>query len=161
MPSVRTICSGVCRRFFVVMMNPVFLPYERGNKTTPLTNGPKIWGQANLTRSGRPDRITPEKLGTILQYPGLYAFTSRTIIEPLELIVESQRIAESRWVSEEGELEEGLLSVAAPIRDFSGTVVAAANISMSDRARTSVTIARLVDSLMRSTEANEHGLGRR
>lgn len=68
MPSLRTICSGACRRLFVVMINLVFLPDGRGNKTTLITNGPKIWGEANFARRAKRSRNSDaEVLATMLE----------------------------------------------------------------------------------------------
>jgi IclR family transcriptional regulator, pca regulon regulatory protein len=53
----------------------------------------------------------------------------RTITSGTELREELGRIREQGWAMVDQELEEGLRSVAAPVRDRSGRVVAAVNIS--------------------------------
>jgi len=62
MPSLRTICSGECRRLLVVIVHPVFLPDRRGNKTTPITNGPKIRGQARLAMATMERQVSDRAL---------------------------------------------------------------------------------------------------
>ncbi|MCL2583451.1 MAG: helix-turn-helix domain-containing protein [Streptosporangiales bacterium] len=55
--------------------------------------------------------------------------TGHTITDAGSLRAELKRIAEQGWAVVDQELEDGLRSVAAPIRDSAGTVVAAANVS--------------------------------
>ncbi|WP_033294753.1 IclR family transcriptional regulator domain-containing protein [Amycolatopsis jejuensis] len=55
--------------------------------------------------------------------------TARTLTEQAALKVELARVREQGWAMVDQELEEGLRSVAAPIRNRAGRVVAAVNIS--------------------------------
>ncbi len=55
--------------------------------------------------------------------------TRRTITTPQSLRTELRRIRAQGYAIVDQEMEEGLRSVAAPIRDAGGTVVAAANVS--------------------------------
>ncbi|MTD52766.1 IclR family transcriptional regulator [Amycolatopsis pithecellobii] len=55
--------------------------------------------------------------------------TARTLTEPGALRAELDVVREQGWALVDQELEEGLRSVAAPIRDRRGTVVAAVNVS--------------------------------
>lgn len=59
----------------------------------------------------------------------LERLTPYTITDPEELRTELLRVREQGWVLVDQELEEGLRSIAAPIRDGSGQVVAGLNIS--------------------------------
>jgi IclR family pca regulon transcriptional regulator len=54
---------------------------------------------------------------------------SGTEIDPAELRTELARIAKQGWALVDQELEEGLRSIAVPIRDGNGRVIAAANLS--------------------------------
>jgi IclR family pca regulon transcriptional regulator len=56
------------------------------------------------------------------------ALTARTIVSPRLLRAELDRVRRQGYAIVDQELEEGLRSVAAPVRDSSGTVVAAVNI---------------------------------
>jgi IclR family pca regulon transcriptional regulator len=64
-----------------------------------------------------------------LSHAELRPLTSRTIAEPAGLRAELTRIRRQGWALVDQELEEGLCSVAAPIRDVRGRVVAAINLS--------------------------------
>lgn len=67
--------------------------------------------------------------------------TSRTITSPIALRAELDRVRAQGWAMVDQELEEGLRSIAAPIRDGSGQVVAAINVS-THASRTTVEAAR-------------------
>jgi IclR family pca regulon transcriptional regulator len=66
----------------------------------------------------------------------LRPLTPRTIAEPARLRAELTRIRRQGWALVDQELEEGLCSVAAPIRDPHGRVVAAINVSAHASRRT-------------------------
>ncbi|GIH14580.1 IclR family transcriptional regulator [Rugosimonospora africana] len=66
----------------------------------------------------------------------LRPLTPHTIAEPARLRAELMRIRRQGWALVDQELEEGLCSVAAPIRDTRGRVVAAINVSAHASRRT-------------------------
>jgi IclR family pca regulon transcriptional regulator len=68
-------------------------------------------------------------LDEYLRTTALTALTERTITDPAELKAELARIREQGWAIVDEELERGLRSVAAPIHDAKGKVMAAVNIS--------------------------------
>ena len=55
--------------------------------------------------------------------------TPHTLTSPAALRAELTKVREQGWAMVDQELEEGLRSVAAPIRDRQGRVVAAVNVS--------------------------------
>ncbi|MCU1380865.1 MAG: IclR family transcriptional regulator [Acidimicrobiales bacterium] len=62
--------------------------------------------------------------------PGPYeARTSRTVIKPDDLHEELARVRRQGWALVDQELEDGLRSIAAPLRDRNGRAIAAVNIS--------------------------------
>jgi IclR family pca regulon transcriptional regulator len=68
-------------------------------------------------------------LDSYLSAVPLRGLTDRTITNPLALRQELARIADQGWALVDQELEEGLRSLAVPIHDADGKVVAAANVS--------------------------------
>ncbi|MCW2986392.1 MAG: IclR family transcriptional regulator [Conexibacter sp.] len=68
-------------------------------------------------------------LDDVLARTELRALTPDTIHEAAPLRAELSRVGEQGWALVDQELEEGLRSVAAPIRDRAGVVVAAVNVS--------------------------------
>jgi IclR family pca regulon transcriptional regulator len=72
--------------------------------------------------------LEPEALDAYLERVELRRLSTRTITTEAALRAELERVRAQGWVMVDQELEEGLRSVAVPIRDRSGTVVAAANI---------------------------------
>lgn len=63
--------------------------------------------------------------------------TSFTMTDPTELQAELNKIRSVGWAFVDQELEEGLRSIAAPLRDAQGKVVAAINVSANARRFTS------------------------
>ncbi|WP_019180905.1 IclR family transcriptional regulator domain-containing protein [Microbacterium yannicii] len=59
------------------------------------------------------------------------ALTERTLTDAAALRAELARVREQGWALVDGELEPGLRSVAVPVRDRRGEVVAAVNVSTS------------------------------
>jgi len=70
-----------------------------------------------------------EWLSGYLASTRLRPLTSRTITDPDMLLRELRRVRDQGWALVDQELEEGLRSVAAPLRNAQGTVVAAINVS--------------------------------
>ncbi|WP_193614218.1 IclR family transcriptional regulator domain-containing protein [Nocardioides lijunqiniae] len=77
--------------------------------------------------------LPPDALDDHLAATPLVAITEHTLREPAALRAELARVRERGWAVVDQELEAGLCSVAAPVRDSSGAVVAAINISTSSR----------------------------
>lgn len=73
--------------------------------------------------------LPPADLDHYLAHADLRRLTTHTITDPEELREELDRIREQGWAMVDQELEEGIRSIAAPIRDRTGAVVAAANVS--------------------------------
>ncbi|MFI9168755.1 IclR family transcriptional regulator domain-containing protein [Streptomyces lincolnensis] len=84
-----------------------------------------------------PDGQLDARLGRLELRP----LTERTIVAPEALRTELGRVRRQGYALVDQELEEGLRSVAAPVRDRSGAVVAAVNIAVH-AGRTSVAAVR-------------------
>ncbi|SEG99556.1 IclR family transcriptional regulator, pca regulon regulatory protein [Nonomuraea solani] len=81
------------------------------------------------------------ELEAYLERVELRRLTSRTIALPAALRSELDEVRAQGWAMVDQELEEGLRSIAAPIRDRSGRTVAAVNVS-THATRTSMQAAR-------------------
>lgn len=75
--------------------------------------------------------LSPEQADGVLADSNLVALTPKTVVDAHELRAEIERVRHQGWALVDGELEEGLRSIAAPVRDRNGAVVAAINVSMS------------------------------
>lgn len=85
--------------------------------------------------------------------------TGHTITDAASLRAELKRIRARGWALVDQELEAGLRSVAAPIRDSSGTVIAAANVSTHAGRRSLESItADLLPPLLATAESIERDL---
>jgi IclR family pca regulon transcriptional regulator len=69
------------------------------------------------------------ELAAYLERTELRRLTAHTLAAPEELRAELDRVRAQGWALVDQELEEGLRSIAAPIRDRAGAVVAAVNVS--------------------------------
>ncbi len=74
-------------------------------------------------------RLPDDELEAYLERVELLPLSPRTLTSHELLRVELAKVRSQGWALVDQELEEGLRSVAAPIRDRSGTVVAAMNLS--------------------------------
>ena len=77
-----------------------------------------------------------DRLETYLGSTSLRGLTGHTITNPAALRRELRRIRTQGWALVDQELEEGLRSVAAPIHDADGRVIAAVNVSTHAGRRT-------------------------
>lgn len=64
------------------------------------------------------------------------ALTPHTLTRPSELAAELERVAREGYALVDEELEEGLRSIAVPVRDRAGRAVAAVNVAMHSSRRT-------------------------
>jgi IclR family pca regulon transcriptional regulator len=104
-------------------------------------------GRVLLAGLSRPD------LDACLERSNVRPITARTITDTAALRAELDQVREQGWALVDQELEEGLRSLAAPVRDRTGRVIAAANIA-THAARTSAAEARrdLLPVLLRTVE---------
>jgi DNA-binding IclR family transcriptional regulator len=72
--------------------------------------------------------LPPERLDAVLATMPLAALTEQTITDPTDLRAELDRVRRRGWAEAVNEREVGVASVAAPIRDSHGTVIAAVSI---------------------------------
>jgi len=77
--------------------------------------------------------LPPRGLAAFLTGPPLERRTARTIVDPAALEAELARVRERGFALADQELEEGLRSIAVPVRDPDGSVVAAVNCSSTAR----------------------------
>lgn len=88
-------------------------------------------------------------------------YTARTTSEPDDLSSILEEVAAQGWAAVDQELEDGLRSIAAPIRDASGRVVAAINLSThASRVSMDALRNRLLPRLRETVAKIEHDLVR-
>lgn len=80
--------------------------------------------------------LAPEKLEQFLNMAEFPARTPKTLIKAGALQAELDKIRAQGWAMTDGELEAGLRSMAVPVRDASGKVVAAINLATQSAHRT-------------------------
>lgn len=103
--------------------------------------------------------MSPAELSAYLAVARLDRLTERTLTSSERLRAELGRVAGQGWAMVDQELEEGLRSVAAPIRDRRGAVVAAVNLSTHASRTTAESVeSDLVPPLLATAEAIEADL---
>jgi IclR family pca regulon transcriptional regulator len=92
----------------------------------------------------------------------LPALTNRTITDPAGLRAELDRVRRQGWAIVDQELEDGVRSVAAPLRDARGRVIAAVNVSgHAGRVTLSTMRDRFLPELLATAERINERLARR
>jgi IclR family transcriptional regulator, pca regulon regulatory protein len=92
-------------------------------------------------------------LTTYLSSASLRKITPNTITDPERLRAELELVRDQGWALVDQELEEGLRSIAAPIRDPAGEVVAAVNVSAHASRGTAATLrTELLPHLLRAAD---------
>jgi IclR family pca regulon transcriptional regulator len=104
--------------------------------------------------------LPPAELDAYLARADLAALTPRTITDPQQLRAALARVRDQGYAVVDQELEQGLRSAAAPIRDRDGRVVAAVNVSVS-ASRTSIRELEvdILPALLETAAQIEHDLG--
>lgn len=126
--------------------------YAEFGRTGPLHagGGPKIM-LANAPRDIQDTVLTGE----------LTRYTDKTICDPDQLREVLEKIRRDGWHLSEGELDEDKRSVAAPVRDASGEVVAAISVTTPESYMQGDRIAEVRDIVVQSTERLSVALGYR
>lgn len=73
--------------------------------------------------------MPPAKVTALLEKEGMARITANTIDEPAALFADLAGIREQGYALDDEEIQVGLRCVAAPVRDFTGKVVAAISVS--------------------------------
>jgi IclR family pca regulon transcriptional regulator len=81
-----------------------------------------------------------ERLDAYLESASLHGLTGHTITSATALRRELKKISDQGWALVDQELEDGLRSIAAPIHDADGQVIAAVNVSTHAGRRTLTSI---------------------
>jgi IclR family pca regulon transcriptional regulator len=103
--------------------------------------------------------LDPEALADFLARTELEALTELTLTDPAALTEVIEQVREQGWALVDQELEAGLRSIAVPLRDGRGTVLAAVNLS-AHASRTSIEVMRegMLPALQRTAAAIERDL---
>jgi IclR family pca regulon transcriptional regulator len=105
--------------------------------------------------------LSDDEIANYLSRVNLAPLTDRTVTTPAALQREIMRTRSLGYCVVDGELEQGLRSVAAPVHDGAGEVVAAVNISTHTVRSTAATVRRdLVPALLATTAAISSDLAR-
>jgi DNA-binding IclR family transcriptional regulator len=73
--------------------------------------------------------VPEEQLKTYLTNTPLRAYTDRTVVDPTLLMKQLREVASRGYSVDDEEINEGLRCIGAPVRDYSGEVIAAVSIA--------------------------------
>jgi IclR family transcriptional regulator, pca regulon regulatory protein len=105
--------------------------------------------------------LEPDELDAYLARAELRPLTARAIATPEALSAELDRVRAQGWALVDQELEEGLRSIAVPVRDRDGRVIAAVNLSAhASRASKDTVRKALLPPLLRTAAHIEADLSR-
>jgi IclR family pca regulon transcriptional regulator len=106
--------------------------------------------------------LPEDELDRVLQASDLRQRTRRTVTDPAELKDLITGIRARGWAQVDQELEEGLVSLAAPIRNRAGQVIAAINVSgQANRTSGDEMVERFLPSLLEASEKISNLVGLR
>jgi IclR family pca regulon transcriptional regulator len=104
---------------------------------------------------------TPEQVDHYLARNELRPFTPKTITEPVKFRAMIRRVQSQGYAISDQELEQGIRSLAVPVRDETGTTVAAMNISMhASRGATGTIRDELLPHLLAAVKSVEEDMAR-
>lgn len=107
----------------------IYLCKVESENSIKLISHPGLHNYTHCTSSGKLLLAfgEPFLVNTILR-DGLQRFTTNTITDPDEFRQELKRIYQSGYAFSNGELRNNVTSLSAPVRDYTGKVIAAINI---------------------------------
>ena len=100
----------------------------------------------------------PEEIDAYLSLP-LRAYTERTITSPHELRSQLKTICQQGYGFDDGELEDGIRAIAAPIWNHKGTVIAAMSIPGPTNRMTDDRIPQIIPALIESAQKISRRMG--
>ena len=111
---------------------------------------PAFWtSMGRMLLAGLPD----DQLQALMAIRPREAFTRYTLVEDADLLAAIDQVRHQGWALINQELEEGLISMAAPVLNAQGQVVAAINVSgQANRTNPEEMQARILPPLLRAAE---------
>jgi len=103
--------------------------------------------------------LPEEEVDRILGRHPLVSTTRGSISDPMEFRERLKHIRRSGYIVEEGEAIEGVTGVAAPVRDFSGEVIAGVGVSFISTSVEGKNIGRILEEVLKTARAISEELG--
>jgi DNA-binding IclR family transcriptional regulator len=103
--------------------------------------------------------LPPDRTDELLNKYPFIPVTSRTITDTETFQSRLSKIARDGYVTERGEAVEGIIGVAAPIRDYSRNVIAAVGVAILEAQHDEISVARTVRAVCTAAEKISAELG--
>jgi IclR family KDG regulon transcriptional repressor len=91
--------------------------------------------------------LTPERRTELLNKYPLQSVTSRTVTDLQSFLTKLARIADDDYVVERGEAVDGLIGIAAPIRDYSQNVVSAVGVAILEAQHNEYSVTQVLEAV--------------
>ena len=105
--------------------------------------------------------LTPDRRTELLNKYPLQPVTSRTVTDLQRFLTKLARIADDDHVVERGEAVDGVIGVAAPIRDYSQNVVSAIGVAILEAQHNENSVTQVVEAVRSAAENISAELGYR
>lgn len=139
----------------------VYIDKMEGRQAMQLTSRVGARGTCHSTALGKVllSARPAEEWEAYVEQRGLVRRTERTITEPSVFRDELARVRECGYAMDDIENEEGIRCVASPVRDHTGSVIAAVSLAGWTQSMTNERARQLVAQLREATEATSELLG--
>jgi IclR family pca regulon transcriptional regulator len=119
---------------------------------------PACWtSMGRMLLAALPDEVLQARLQALAP---IQPFTEHTTTDPAQLLETIRQARTQGWCVVNQELEEGLISIAAPLTNRSGQTVAALNISgQANRTSAEVMQEQMLPALLQAAQALSHRMG--
>ncbi|MGJ7913052.1 IclR family transcriptional regulator [Neobacillus sp. LXY-1] len=138
----------------------IYLCKVESENSIKLVSHPGLHNHTHSTSSGKLllAYSEPFLVDTILD-KGLERFTSKTITDPIEFRRELKQICQKGYSVSNGELRDDVTSLSAPVRDYTGKVMAAINLVGPSNRLTKRKVEWMASELIRSGELISEKMG--
>ena len=126
---------------------------------TPSTVGRRTSPHCTSAGKALLAHLPEEELDDVIARLGLRAYTRNTVTVPAQLKLELETVRARGWALDNEEVEENLRCIGAPVRNFSGKVVAAVSIAGPAFRLTNDTIPMLARAVVKAADRVSKELG--
>ena len=105
--------------------------------------------------------LDPVQLDRLLRVVAPRALTARTLVDPEALRAQLEQVRRQGWAVNEGESEDGITAVAAPVRDAVGAAVAALAVSAPSTRCPEDVVRTMAGAVVAAADAVSHDLSAR
>jgi DNA-binding IclR family transcriptional regulator len=109
----------------------VYIAQRESDRMIRMFTKPGVWVYPHCSGAGKVllSEMDEEGIQSIIDANGFPCYTENTILSKKELLEELRKVRDRGYAMDNGEREEGVMCIAAPVRDRHGCIVASISIS--------------------------------